>query len=144
MEKTLSLKAVVSSELEKNTGQATIYLLEEETQTILPICVDSSSAESIILAQQNLILPRSRTHDLMKRLINCFGGKLNDVIIYDLEDDIFYAYLRLIRGTELVEIDARPSDAIAMALRYEVPILAKEDVLLRGGIKISENVMGVA
>lgn len=144
MEKPLSLKAIVSSEIDKATGQATVYLIEEASQTILPISVDLHSAEAIVIAQQNLLLPRPHTHDLIKRLINCFGGKLIDVFIYDLQDDIFYAYLRLLFNKQLIEIDARPSDAIAMALRFSVPILAKDEVVLRGGIKITENILGEA
>src|SRR3989344_288972 len=141
MDKTLSLKAIVSNDVDKSSGQATIYLLEEGSQTILPINVDLNSAEAILLAQQNLILPRPHTHDLIKRLINCFNGKLIDVLIYDLQEDIFYAYLRILHGNEIVEIDTRPSDAVALATRHSVPILVKEEVLVKGGIKISENLV---
>ncbi len=135
----MSLKAVVSNEADKTTGQATVYLLEEATNTILPITVDVSSAESIILAQQNLLLPRPHTHDLMKRLLNCFQAKLCDVVIYNLEEDIFYSYMRVTYNGELYEIDARPSDAIAMAIRMSVPIVVKEEVLSKGGIRVTEN-----
>ncbi len=138
----LSLKAIVSNDTDKTVGQATVYLMEEGTQTILPISVDVHSAESIVVAQQNLVLPRPHTHDLIKRLLNCFDTKLIDVVIYDLQDDIFYAYLRISKNEEVLEIDTRPSDAIAMALRCQVPILASEDVLVRGGIKVTENLLG--
>lgn len=142
MFKILSLKVIVANEIDKSVGQATVYLIEEVTQTILPISVDLSSAEALVIAQQNLILPRPHTHDLMKRLVNCLGGNLIDVVIYDLQEGIYYSYLRLTSHTgELLEIDARPSDAIAMALRCEVPILVKEDVLLKGGVKISQNLL---
>ena len=141
MEKLLSLKAVVSNEADKTSGQATIYLLEESSKTLLPILVDVHSAESIIIAQQNIEFPRPHTHDLVKRLLGCFGARLNDVLIYDLQDEIFYAYLRLSYKDQELEIDTRPSDAIAMAIRMSVPIVAKEEVLLRGGIKITENLV---
>ncbi len=137
----LSLKAVVSSEVDKITGQATVYLISEDLQAILPIGVDLASAESIVVAQQNIPLPRPHTHDLIRRLLVCFNAKLIDVVIYDLQDDIFYAYLRIMYNGDYFEIDTRPSDAIALALRHQIPILTTEDLLLRGGLALSENLV---
>jgi bifunctional DNase/RNase len=139
MEKMLSLKAVVSSEVDKISGQATVYLISEDLQAILPIGVDLASAESILVAQQNVPLPRPHTHDLIRRLLLCLNAKLVDVVIYDLQEDIFYAYLRVMHNGDYYEIDARPSDAIALALRLQIPILTTEDLLLKGGLKLTEN-----
>ena len=139
MEKMLSLKGIISSDADKVSGQATVYLMQEDSQTLLPMSIDLSSAEAISLADRNLALPRPHTHDLLKRVIHSLQGKLIDVVIYDIHEDIFYSYLRLLTNkAELLEIDARPSDAIAMALRFSVPILAREEVLLKGGIKVNE------
>lgn len=141
MEKMLSLKAVISSDVDKTTGQATVYLISEDHLGVLPIAVDSAAAESILVAQQSLALPRPNTHDLIRRLLLCFNSKLMDVVIYDIQDEIFYAFLRVSFNGELFEIDTRPSDAIALALRHSVPILTTEEVLRRGGLKLSENVV---
>lgn len=139
MNKMLSLKAIVANEIDKTSGQATIYLVEEDSQTLLPIAVDSHSADSVLLAQQNVVLPRPHTHDLVKRVVSALGGKVCDVVIYDLQEEIFYAYLRITHKGKLLEIDTRPSDAIALALRFAVPILADEKVIKKGGIKITDN-----
>lgn len=138
----MSLKAIVSNDLDKNSGQATMYLTEESTSRILPILVDASAAEGLLLAQQNILLPRPHTHDLLKRVFKAFDAKIIDVVIYDLREGIYYSYIRVANEKgELLELDCKPSDAVAMSLRCQVPILVNDKVLEMGGIKVTQSLL---
>lgn len=142
MLKLVSLKAIVSNDLDKNSGQATMYLTEESTLMVLPILVDASAAEGLLLAQQNILLPRPHTHDLLKRAFKAFGAKVIDVVIYDLREGIYYSYIRITNEKgDLLELDCKPSDAVAMSLRCQVPILVKDAVLEMGGIKVTQSLL---
>ncbi len=94
----------------------------EETK-ILPIVVGSYEAQGIISAIKGQHPPRPMTYDLTKCMCDQLGGKIEKIIITDVKDDIFYANIFLDQNKkETFEIDSRPSDAIAMALRYDAPI----------------------
>jgi hypothetical protein len=91
----------------------------------LPIIIGAFEAQSIALQMEGITPPRPLTHDLMKNLIDTLGGDLVDVLINDLRDGTFYARLTL----DTQELDSRPSDAIALAVRFNVPIFVAEKVM---------------
>lgn len=115
-------------------GAYALILKEINGPRRLPIVIGAFEAQSIALEIENIKPPRPLTHDLMKNLIDALGGDLIDVTINDLRDGTFYARLNL----DTQEIDSRPSDAIALAVRFGVPIYVTEKVMEEAGF-IPEN-----
>ncbi|MEK6566855.1 MAG: bifunctional nuclease domain-containing protein, partial [Bacteroidota bacterium] len=95
----------------------------------LPIIIGAFEAQSIALEMEGIKPPRPLTHDLMKSIIDVLGGGLNDVFISELRDGTFYAKL----SVDSQEIDSRPSDAIALAVRFGVPIFVSDKVMEEAG-----------
>jgi bifunctional DNase/RNase len=106
-------------------GAYALILKELNGSRRLPIIIGAFEAQSIALEMENIKPPRPLTHDLMKTLIDSLGGDLIDVTINDLREGTFYAQLNL----DSQEIDSRPSDAIALAVRFGVPIFVAEKVM---------------
>ncbi|HOV99365.1 MAG TPA: DUF151 domain-containing protein [Bacteroidota bacterium] len=106
-------------------GAYALILKEVNGPRRLPIIIGAFEAQSIALEIENIKPPRPLTHDLMKSLIDALGGDLIDVTINDLRDGTFYARLNL----DTQEIDSRPSDAIALAVRFGAPIYVAEKVM---------------
>ena len=110
-------------------GAYALILKENAGQRRLPIIIGAFEAQSIALEMEGIKPPRPLTHDLMKNIIDTLGGDLTDVYINELRDGTFYAKLNL----ENHEIDSRPSDAIALAVRYGVAIYVAEAVMDEAG-----------
>jgi bifunctional DNase/RNase len=106
-------------------GAYALILKEMNGPRRLPIIIGAFEAQSIALEMEGIKPPRPLTHDLMKSIIDTLGGSLNDVTINDLKDGTFYARL----AVDTQEIDSRPSDAIALAVRYGVPIFVADRVM---------------
>jgi len=106
-------------------GAYALILKELNGPRRLPIIIGAFEAQSIALEMEGIKPPRPLTHDLMKSIIDTLGGALNDVTINELKDGTFYARL----GMDTQEIDSRPSDAIALAVRYGVPIFVSDKVM---------------
>lgn len=106
-------------------GAYALILKESSGQRRLPIIIGAFEAQSIALEMEGIKPPRPLTHDLMKTIIDTLGGELNDVFINELRDGTFYARLNF----DSQEIDSRPSDAIALAVRYGVPIFVADSVM---------------
>jgi len=119
--------------------QRVVILKEKESNRYLPIWVGPAEADAIAVKLQNVELPRPLTHDLLQSVIHALGASLESVLVSDLQNDTFYAKLFLvIDGTQL-EVDSRPSDALALAVRVGVPIYAEESVLDKAGIVLDEE-----
>lgn len=119
--------------------QRVVILKEKESNRYLPIWVGPAEADAIAVKLQNVELPRPLTHDLLQSVIHALGASLESVLVSDLQNDTFYAKLFLvIDGTQL-EVDSRPSDALALAVRVGVPIYAEESVLDKAGIVLEEE-----
>ena len=112
--------------LDPETRQPVLLLREVEGARVLPIWIGATEAESIAARLAGIVPPRPNSHDLAKRLIDRLAGHVVDVLVNDLRDGIYFARIRLAVGDERVEVDARPSDAIALALRYDAPIFVRE------------------
>ena len=106
-----------------------VILRDEDNQRALPIWVGPVEANAIALQIENITPPRPMTHDLLRQLLVEFGATLARVVIADLRQGTFYAYLELHRGGEALFVDARPSDAIALSLRTKAPIFVDTRVL---------------
>jgi len=128
---------VVGVRVEMPSNQPIVLLKESEGSRFLPIWVGAVEATAIAFAQQGVEPPRPLTHDLLKDLLGAVGGALESVDLTELRDGIFYATLNVKTAAgELVTLSARPSDAIALALRTQSPILASQTLLEEAGIEI--------
>jgi bifunctional DNase/RNase len=96
---------------------------------VLPIWVGIFEANAIALQIENIATPRPMTHDLLRNVITDLEGRVDRIVVSDLKDNTFYAVIHLTVRGEQVAIDARPSDAIALALRTHSPILVEESVI---------------
>ena len=113
-----------------STTQSYVLVLQEKGGTrLLPIWIGQPEAESIVMQIHNIKRTRPLTHDLCKNLILGLGGALRRVQITRVEKNTYYAELHINRGDNVVQIDARPSDSIAIALRLAAPIFAAETLL---------------
>lgn len=106
-----------------------VILRDEHNVDMLPIWVGKSEASAISFALEGVSTPRPMTHDLMKAVLDVADAKVLSVVVTDLKDNTYYARVHLLYEDSEYSIDARPSDAIALALRTDAPIFAKEDVL---------------
>ncbi len=106
-----------------------VILKKPEGDAVLPIWVGIFEANAIALQLERIISPRPMTHDLITSVIGTLRARVERIVITDLRDNTFYALIHLLRDGEHFTVDARPSDAIALALRAEVPILVEEEVL---------------
>lgn len=113
------------------TNTPIILLHDEAGQRVLPIWVGLFEANAIALQIENVDPPRPMTHDLLRRTIEHLGASLQRVVICDLQESTFFALLHLETVSGPLAIDARPSDAIALALRCKAPIFVEESVLDR-------------
>ena len=124
---------VVGVRVELPTNQPIVLLREVEGERYLPIWIGAVEATAIAFAQQGVVPPRPLTHDLMRDLLDALGAKLRAVRITEMRDSVFYAELVFEDGRE---VSARPSDAIALALRTGTTIFGTESVLDEAGIEI--------
>ncbi len=121
-----------------SAGAYALILKETNGKRKLPIIIGAFEAQSIALELEGMKPPRPLTHDLMRNIIDLFAVSLNEVCINELRDGTFYAKLTIEGLSETQEVDSRPSDAIALAVRYGAPIFVGEEVLNEAGI-ISED-----
>jgi len=111
------------------TNAPIVILKDVQSDTVLPIWVGLYEANAIALEVEKATTPRPMTHDLLKNLVQGLNATVQRVVVTELKNDTFYAVLWLEQDGELVTIDCRPSDALALALRADCPIFVEEDVL---------------
>jgi bifunctional DNase/RNase len=127
---------VMGVRVEMPSNQPIVLLKELDGARYLPIWLGAAEATAIAFAQQEVLPPRPLTHDLFKDVLMQLGAKLNNIYLTELKDGVFYAQLNFEGGPA---ISARPSDAIALALRIGAPILASDDLLDEAGIEIPDQ-----
>ena len=111
------------------TNMPIIILRDKDGQRVLPIWVGVFEANAIALQIENVATPRPMTHDLLKNVIQDLKAEIQKVVVSDLRENTFYAIIYLDAQGETVAIDARPSDAIALALRAHAPIYVEDSVI---------------
>jgi len=113
------------------TNMPIVILKDADDQRTLPIWVGPVEANAIAIQMENITTPRPMTHDLLVRVMADLGATVDRVVVADLSENTFYAQLILRRGDEVVVVDARPSDALALALRTKARVFVSEHVLDR-------------
>lgn len=116
------------------SGAYALILTEENGERRIPIIVGGFEAQSIAIELEGLKPPRPLTHDLFLHFARAYSVTIREVVIYKLEEGVFYAQLSCDNGMEKVTLDARTSDAIALALRFKCPIYTTEEIIAKAGI----------
>jgi len=129
-----NIEMVIDCIKESIEGQRVVMLKEKERERYIPLWIGRSEADAIAVKMQGISVPRPSTHDFVCAIINTLGGAVKKVIIDKLKDSCFYAKLVIGTNKEETEIDCRPSDALAVAVRLGIPIFADEKVLKEAGI----------
>ncbi len=122
----MSIKGLMMDPL---TNLPIVLLREPSTDRVLPIWVGPVEANAIALQVENVAPPRPMTHDLLRSVLTELGATLRRVVISDLHENTFFAYLELTRGGEVLFVDARPSDALALSIRTRAPVFVDTKVL---------------
>jgi hypothetical protein len=115
--------------MDPSTNMPIVVLKDVASETVMPIWVGSFEANAIFIEIEKVEAPRPMTHDLLRNIIHHLNAELERVVITELKDSTFLAVLWLRQGEETITIDARPSDAIALALRADCPIFVSEQVM---------------
>jgi bifunctional DNase/RNase len=115
--------------LDRSNNSYVVILREKNGERLLPIWIGQPEAESIVIEMSKLRRDRPLTHDLCKTLITGLGGTLRRIHITKVENRTYYAELQIHRDDQIINIDARPSDSIAIALRFSAPMFAQDSLL---------------
>jgi len=127
---------VIGVRVEMPSNQPIVLLRETGGERYLPIWIGAVEATAIAFAQQGVVPPRPLTHDLIKDLLEAVGHQLSEVRITEVREGVFYADLVFASG---IEVSARPSDSIALALRTGSRIVCSDDVLTESGVHVADE-----
>lgn len=119
--------------------QRVVILKEKTADRYLPIWIGPSEADAIAVKLQGVNVPRPLTHDLLRSVIDTLGAGVASIVVNDLKNDTFYAKITLNFDGKQMEVDSRPSDALALAVRVEAPIYVEESVLDKAGILLDKD-----
>lgn len=137
--KKIELEIVALSHSITQTHSYAVVLGETNGLRRLPIVIGGFEAQAIAVALEHMHPSRPLTHDLMKNFMNAFGVELQEIIINDLQEGIFYSKLVCFTDNDTVEIDSRTSDALALAVRFGCPIYTYENILENAGILMEDS-----
>ena len=129
----------LSSSQSQSTGSFALVLGEVEGERRLPIIIGMFEAQAIALEIEKITPNRPMTHDLFKSFAHAFNYEITEIIISDLKEGIFFAKIICTDGDRTIEVDSRPSDAIAIGIRFEVPFYTYESVLSEAGIILTDE-----
>jgi bifunctional DNase/RNase len=119
------------------SSNAPIVILKDETgERALPIWIGLAEATAIASALKNVPITRPMTHDLLRNIIEEFGGRVNKILIRGLTENTFLASIEIVSGETVKTVDSRPSDALALAVRVDAPIFVNEEVLSQAQVKL--------
>jgi len=124
--------------LDAHTNRFVVILKDDVNNKWLPIVVGNTEAQAIALQLENVSPPRPLTHDLIKNLLESVKAKISRVVVSDLRENTYYAVLSMKLNGQSTEIDARPSDAIALALRMHAPIFVSDEVMSKASVDDKE------
>jgi bifunctional DNase/RNase len=119
--------------------QRVVILKEKDSDRYLPIWIGPAEADAIAVRLQEVSVARPLTHDLLRSIIDALGATVTYILVSDLANDTFFARIAMEVDGRSLEIDSRPSDAIALAVRAQVPIYADESVLEKAGVRLDQE-----
>jgi len=119
--------------------QRVVILKEKMAERYLPIWIGHAEADAIAIKLQGVTVARPMTHDLLRSVIDTLGASINFIVVNDLKNDNFFAKIALRVDGHQIEVDSRPSDALALAVRVEVPIYVDESVMDKAGVLLDKE-----
>ncbi len=119
--------------------QRVVILRVKDSKKYLPIWIGPSEADAIALKLQDVSVPRPLTHDLLRSVINTLGATVDHIVVSSLNNDTFFAKIVIQVNGDKVEIDSRPSDALALAVRTQAPIFADDSVVEKAGVEMDTD-----
>ena len=131
---------IESIRVRQETQQRAVVLRVKDSDLFLPIFVGHFEVEAIRLKLMDVEVQRPMTHDLLDDVIGNLGGSVKSIVVSELKDDTFYAKILVDYNNTIIEIDSRPSDAIALAVRTNAPIYAEDDVVDKAGVNLDAEV----
>jgi bifunctional DNase/RNase len=137
--KRVKLKVLGISYSQTQSGAYALILVEENGERRVPIIIGGFEAQAIVIKLENLEPPRPLTHDLFRNFAVEFNIAIIEVMIYKLEEGVFYSRLICNNGEKEISIDSRTSDAVALALRFGCPIYITEEILEKAGITVTAS-----
>lgn len=137
--KKIKLEILGLSSSQSQTGSFALVLGEKEGNRRLPIIIGMFEAQAIAIEIEKIVPNRPMTHDLFKSFANNFHFTVEEIIISDLKEGVFFAKIICSDGLKKMEVDARPSDAIAIGLRFDSPISTYENILAEAGIVLTDE-----
>jgi len=137
--KRVKLKVMGISYSQTQSGAYALILIEENGDRRIPIIIGGFEAQAIVIKLENLDPPRPLTHDLFKKFADEFKISITEVMIYKLEEGVFFSKLICNNGVKEYSIDSRTSDAVAIALRFGCPIFITEEILKKVGITVNPS-----
>ncbi len=133
---------VVGVAPEPNSNRPLVWLKDKDQRVFLPIAIGNFEATAIYMELHNEPPPRPITYDLLRSILNGLSAQVEQVLISGLREDTFYAEITLSLGEQTLDVDSRPSDAIALALRVGAPIYVDEDVINEAGLEVEKQPEG--
>jgi len=130
---------IESIRVRPETSQRAVVLKVKDSNLFLPIFIGQYEVEAIRLKLLDVTVPRPMTHDLLGSVIGNLGGKVSSIVVSELKEDTFFAKIIVECQGNVLEVDARPSDAIALAVRTNSPIYAEESVIEKAGIALDQD-----
>ena len=127
---------IESIRVRQETQQRAVVLKVKDSDLYLPIFIGQFEVEAIRFKLMNVEVERPMTHDLLGSVIDDLGGTIHSIVVSELKNDTFFAKIVIDTNGTLIEIDARPSDALALAVRSEAPIYAEDDVVEKAGVSL--------
>jgi len=137
--KKVKLKVMGISYSQTQSGAYALILIEDNGERRIPIIIGGFEAQAIVIKLENLNPPRPLTHDLFKKFADEFNISVVEVVVYKLEEGVFFSKLVCNNGEKEFSIDSRTSDAVAIALRFECPIFILEEILDKAGITVNPS-----
>lgn len=135
----IELEILGLSSSQSQSGSFALVLGEKEGSRRLPIIIGMFEAQAIAIEIEKIVPNRPMTHDLFKSFAHSFSFTVEEIVISDLKEGVFFAKIQCSDGSRSIEVDARPSDAIAIGLRFGVPIYTYESVLSEAGIVLTDE-----
>ena len=133
---------IESIRVRQETKQRAVVLRVKDSDLYLPIFIGHFEVEAIRLKLMNVEVPRPMTHDLLGSIIGNLGGSVQRIVVSELKNDTFFAKIVVDYNGNSIEIDSRPSDALALAVRTNAPIFAEDDVVEQAGVNLEVEVDG--
>ena len=134
--------AIDSIRVSLMSQQRVVILKDVDSDRYLPIWIGMCEADAITVTLQEVEVQRPLTHDLLKNMISELGGTVQHILVSDLRNDVFYARIVMEAGGRRLEVDSRPSDALALAVRLRVPVYIADEVMQKAGVLPDDEIEG--